>query len=341
MTPLREAERAGMDDVAIWRRDPATLQTLRLGAFEDGPVLQVVARRALLALRVPPQLLTLFARRAATHNVLELTAYWCGVRRALRDRDLWRRLTQGTTIVMYHAIGQEGEQPGRLVLPRSSFERQMRSLARRRPVLALDDLVEDRRSNRLPPAKAVAITFDDGYLDNLTLAAPILARLGLPATIFLVTSRIGAANGWDGDGELAQRPLVSWPDVEELRGRGFTLGAHTRSHPRLTEVSPEQLDGEIAGSRADLAERLGSAPCGFAYPYGKWNDAAAEAARRAGFTSACTIRAGRNDAATPLHALRRTEIHGTDSRLRFALGLAFGDTAILDGIVRRVRKSHA
>jgi len=126
--------------------------------------------------------------------------------------------------------------------------------------------------------------------------------------------------------------------VEELRDLGFDVGGHTQTHPVLTELPATKLKAEIAGSRSDLAKRLGTPPEAFAYPYGKWNDAAAEAVRAAGFSSACTVSAGRNGPATPLHALRRTEVHGTDSRLRFALGLATGDTTILDRLARRLRK---
>lgn len=342
MSPWKAAERAGAEDVATWRADPAALARLPLGEFEEEPLLQVVARRILLALRLPPRLVAVFAgRRKGTLRVLELTSYWRGVRRALRDRDTWRRLTQGTTILMYHAVGADDEPAGRFIVPRRSFERQMRALARRRRVLALDELVALHRTHRLPPPRSVVITFDDGYQDARVLAAPTLARLGLPATLFLVSTRVGEGKVWEGEGELAQRPLVSWEDVEELRENGFEIGAHTRTHPVLTELRPKKLDAEIAGSRTDLAKRLDAPPTAFAYPYGKWNLAAAEAARRAGFSSACTIRAGRNGPATPLHALRRTEIRGTESRMRFALALACGDTDILGQVTARLRRGRA
>ena len=339
MSHWKAAERAGADDVAIWRADPTALSRLPLGEFEEGPLLQVVARRIVLALRLPPGLIALFiGRREGTRRVLEITSYWRGVRRALRDRNTWRQLTQGTTILAYHAVGVEGEKPSRFILPRRAFERQMRTLARRRRVLALDEFVALRRTHRLPPARSLVITFDDGYQDTRELASPVLARLQLPATLFLVSTRVGEGVVWEGDGELARRPLVSWEDVDDLRENGFEIGAHTRTHPILTELSPNELNGEIAGSRADLAERLGAPPHAFAYPHGKWNEAAAEAARRAGFSSAVTVRAGRNGPATPLHALRRTLVHGTDSRLRFALGVAFGDTAILDRARQRLSR---
>ena len=294
-------------------------------------------RRALLALRVPPNLLAPLARREGTRNVLASTAYWRGARRALGDRDTFRRLTQGTTILMYHALGAKGESPSRFVVPRRRFERQMRRLARRRPVLGLAELLEHRRTHRLPPAGAVVVTFDDGYRDTRTLAHPVLRRHGLPATLFLVSSFMGASNEWDSDAPLTGRPLVSWDDARELHRDGFELGGHTRTHPVLPELAPEELDREIGGSRSDLAEALGEPPEAFAYPYGRWSDEVAEAVRRAGFACALTVKAGRNGPATPPYKLRRAEVRGTDSRLRFWFAVRFGDADFPERVRRRVR----
>jgi len=339
MNRFRAAERAGAEDVAAWRVDPSALTRLPLGAFEQGTPLQVAVRRFLLALRLPPRVVApLVGRRAGMLHVLELTSYWRGVRRALRDRTAWRQLTQGTTILMYHAIATETERPSRFKVTQRAFERQMRKVAKRRRALRLDDLVALRQTHRLPPPGAVVITFDDGFAEIRSHAAAALDELGLPATFFVATERVGAGRTWAGDGELHGRALVAWDDVDELHQLGFEIGAHTRTHPNLRNLDPEQVEAEVAGSRADLTERLGSPPQAFAYPYGKWSDVAAGAAQRAGFSSAVTVRTGRNCAATPLHLLRRTEIRGTDSRLRFALALRFGDTNLLADLARRLTR---
>jgi peptidoglycan/xylan/chitin deacetylase (PgdA/CDA1 family) len=331
---LRAAARAGAADVGMWRHDPSALPELRLGAFDEAPPVQLAFRRALLSLRVPPGLVA----RLAPAPVVEALAYWRGVRKALGDRDAWRRLTQGTTILMYHAFAADGEAPSRFVLPRRKFERQMRWLGRRRPVLALDELLAYRRSNLLPPAGAVVVTIDDGYDDVRTLAHPVLRRHRIPATLFVVTGRMGNGNLWNDDGPLAGRPIVSWADASGLHHEGLALGAHTRTHPVLPELPPAGQDDEIAGSYSDLEEALGEPVETFAYPYGKWNEETADSARRAGFAVALSVRAGRNCAATAPYALRRTEVEGTDSFLRFLLGVRFGDTHILGRIRARLRR---
>ena len=94
-------------------------------------------------------------------------------------------------ILTYHRVNDDGD-PFFSALPTAVFERQMRHVARNYRVLPLEDLVERLQRGGLP-RNTLAITFDDGYRDNLTHAAPILSRLGLPATIFLATGFIGTA----------------------------------------------------------------------------------------------------------------------------------------------------
>ena len=182
------------------------------------------------------------------------------------------------------------------------------------------------------------MTIDDGYADVRSQAHPVLRAHGLAATVFVITERMGAANRWDPEGSLQGRSLLSWEEARELHRGGLTLGAHTRTHRRLTDLSEEELEAEVGGSRRDLAAALGSPVETFAYPYGKWNDAAARAVAGAGFGCAVSIRTGRNCAATPPYALRRTEIHGDDSFFTFVLAVAFGDARILERFVRRVRR---
>src|SRR3712207_3090176 len=140
MSAGRAAEAAGAADVARWRGDPSLLGTLALGAFDEAPRTEVALRRLLLALRVPPRLVLVLTGPERFQRAVATYAYWCGVRRAV-ERETWRQLTQGTTILMYHAFALGGERPSRFVITRGAFERQMRWLARRRPVLGLDDLV--------------------------------------------------------------------------------------------------------------------------------------------------------------------------------------------------------
>jgi peptidoglycan/xylan/chitin deacetylase (PgdA/CDA1 family) len=238
---------------------------------------------------------------------------------------------------MYHAIAPHTAPARRFIVPLEKFDRQLRTLRwLRRTPISLEQYISDRMAHRLPPARSVIITFDDGYLDNLELATPVLARRGVPATVFVVTGSVGGMNDWDTEGDLAGRSLMSWDDIAALRRSGLGVGAHTRTHRALPSLDPGARQEELAGSKAELEHRLGATVHAFAFPYGL---GAADAecvagVTAAGFDAACTVVPGRNTDATPLVGLRRTEVYGTDSVLRFAQAVLLGDA---QAIWRRTR----
>lgn len=329
-------ERSGAAWVKLYQRHPPMLPHL-LGNFAEASRREVLLRRILLALDISPRLLAcmgpLLRKCSWTYSwycLLNNYCYWRGVRRAILDRDTWRRLTRGTPILMYHAFGGPGEPPSRYVVPMRRFARQMAWLKRMGyRVLGLEEFLHYRRENRLPPARSVVITIDDGYADTRTIAYPILRRYGFPATIFPVSERVGAINHWAHRGELRGRPLLSWLDIQDLLSNDMQFGAHTRTHPVLTSVSFGQAREEIEGSRADLESKLQVPIRVFAYPYGEYNSTTQLIVEQAGFLGSCGISSGLNTPKTPLHALRRIAIWGTDSLVHFALKLWLGDRCML------------
>jgi peptidoglycan/xylan/chitin deacetylase (PgdA/CDA1 family) len=136
---------------------------------------------------------------------------------------------------------------------------------------------------------AVALTFDDGFRNFGEVAAPVLRDHGLTATVFVVSSAVGTTNAWRGTGDagIPVLPLLDWHALGRLLEQGFDVGAHTRTHPRLTTLGPAAMEDEIAGSRADIAEWLGRVPATFAYPYGSFDDTTLACAARQ-FSIACT-----------------------------------------------------
>jgi peptidoglycan/xylan/chitin deacetylase (PgdA/CDA1 family) len=148
-----------------------------------------------------------------------------------------------------------------------------------------------------PPAtKAVVVSFDDAYRST-RLAAPILARHGVPGTVFAPTSFVGAEEPmrWPGIEEWSDGPdreellCMSWDELSELAGAGWEVGSHTVSHPRLPELDDSTLDEELTASRGELERRLGRPCTAIAYPYGLWDQRVADAAAAAGYRAGCTL----------------------------------------------------
>jgi len=337
---IRDEELAGASSFEIYRRHPATLPHLGLGSFRDASLAMLTLRRLLFALNVPPGALGLIGglldrlgRSGRWARFVRAYAFWRGVRRAIADHDVWRRLTGGVPILLYHAVTTPGEPPSRYVASARRFARQMRWLRLAgRQVLGLEEYLRCRREHRLPPASAVVLTFDDGYTDNGTVAQPILARLGFTATIFLVTEFIGRQNRWDAKGPLCGRPLLDWEAIRALERSGLQFGAHTKNHPVLTALSPAAAEAEITESKVALEAHLPGAAPAFAYPFGIYDETTRALVERAGFWGACTTRTGLNGPATPLFELRRVEVKGEFGPLRFLLALLVGDSRL---VVRR------
>ncbi|HZT09028.1 MAG TPA: glycosyltransferase [Chloroflexota bacterium] len=329
----RDTERAGIASVQLYARHPPMLRQIRLGRFGEAGLWETVLRRTVLFLGVPVGPLVALGhllgekRSPIWYQMVDRYAYWRGVRRAVTDRDTWRRLTRGPVVLMYHAFGGEEEEPSRYVVPASRFDRQMAWLRRAGyHVLPLDDLVRYLREYRLPPARSVVITIDDGYADGRSRAWPILERYGFSATFFLVAGNVGTRNCWDLTGRLRDRPLMTWADVRDLHARGAAFGSHTQTHADLRAATPEKIDAELARSRDAIERELGSPVHLVAYPYGKHDERTEHAAARAGFRGACTVRSGPNDPGTRPTALHRTEVYGTDSPMAFAVAVWFGRT---------------
>jgi peptidoglycan/xylan/chitin deacetylase (PgdA/CDA1 family) len=97
-----------------------------------------------------------------------------------------------------------------------------------------------------------------------------------------------------GTGTTTPPLALDWERLNALAADGLAMAAHSRTHPMLDRLPDDRLDDEIAGSRADLAERIGRAADLFAYPSGRHNPAVVEAVRRAGFRAAFTTRRGVN-----------------------------------------------
>jgi peptidoglycan/xylan/chitin deacetylase (PgdA/CDA1 family) len=327
VTARRDAEAAGLMAADRFRRGAELSDCGDLGSFCGGArPFALAARRLLLAARVPPHVVDVLrpvAERVGYgyrfDRFVRQYAFWAGVRRGTSDADVWNGLCRGPIILMYHAIGAEGEPASCYVVPRRRFATQMAWLKLRGyRVIALSELVDRLRSHRIVPARSVVITFDDGFADNCSEALPILRRHGFPATVFLVSHAPQRTASWPADPALHGRALLSDEQIRELIAGGIEIGAHTRTHPVLTDIGPDRQMLEIAGSRDDLTRRLGVPVQAFAYPFGACNAAIAAGVERAGFDAACCSRSGMNDPATPLMQLRRLKVRGTDTLLDFA-----------------------
>jgi peptidoglycan/xylan/chitin deacetylase (PgdA/CDA1 family)/glycosyltransferase involved in cell wall biosynthesis len=326
---IAEIERYGSFCAEFAERVPAGRRKL-LGWFLEPTPRDVLLRRLFLVLRTPPALLASLGgaipgvgRKQLWFGFASRYAFWRGVRSGM-NRRRWLQTTRGVPVLAYHAFG-EGEEGDRFAISRRVFARQLRLLRLLRyRVIGFAELARALQADEALPRRAAVITIDDGYVDNLTIARPLLRRRRFPATVFLVSRRLGDVNDWTEEGAVAGRRLLSETEATELAGGGIEIGAHTRTHPALTAIAGEQLSEELVGSREDLEALLGSPVRTFAYPYGFFSSTSVTAVRKAGYEGACTVenrlaRLGDDPLEIP-----RVEIKGTDSTLTFLRKLWLG-----------------
>ncbi len=261
----------------------------------------------------------------------------------------------GLRVLFYHRVNtypfdQLGPVSREVSVPSPRFEAQMAHLARRGfRSLSLAD-AEAMISGRVPhDPKAVLITFDDGYADNLTDAAPVLERHGFTAVVFPVLDLMGADNSiWPFSDRPEMGRFMSLDQLKEWLARGHEIGSHTLSHPILTGLDDARLEAELGASRKRLEEALGRPCTTIAYPFGDVDARVAAAAGRAGYALGFTTRSGCNPAGTEPLLIRRTEVSISDSRLIFQLKLrgvfdwlGVRDTGAYRGLMRRLNRLYS
>ena len=184
-----------------------------------------------------------------------------------RDR-LFARFGVGRlTVLVYHQIKDPANDYS-TVSP-AAFLEQMQYLKQHYQVLHLHEAVREA-GTRGWSGRLVAITFDDGYQDNATIAAPILRSLGLPACFFVATDMIGSRRPFPHDlfqGKRGQEHMT-WQQVRALQRDGFEVGSHTCSHVDLGVIPTIQAERELRASRRRLELELDTPIRLFAYPYG-------------------------------------------------------------------------
>ena len=237
-------------------------------------------------------------------------------------------------VLSYHSISDR-RQDG-LAVKVSDFDAQMAWLQHKgyRSVTLADFFKYEFKRGEL----IVIITFDDGYMDNYTMALPVLKRYGFVGTIFLVTDYVNTdlLYYWDVS-KLTSRDNVSlyqvltWDQVFEMADYGFEFGSHTCSHPELDTISPAQYEEEIIRSRQDLQVKLEREVGSFCYPRGNLNTEIIQTVEKAGYECA-VVTAKMAGIPVGRYTIPRVGIYNNITPLRFRMKVTPFIRRIYEGI---------
>lgn len=204
-------------------------------------------------------------------------------------------------ILMYHSIFKADTYKPNEVSS-ASFNFQMGFLKTKGyDVLSLDQYVEKKLNREKFSRKSVVITFDDGYVDNYTVAYQILKKYGFPATIFMPSDKV----------DLEERLTES--QIKEMLVNRITIGSHTRTECYLPDADENQLYDEIVNSKKILEERFSIKVDYIAYCKGGFSDQIKQMVKNAGYKAALTTNRGFDKTNTDLFEINRIRISDRDT----------------------------
>lgn len=241
----------------------------------------------------------------------------------------WKR----PRVLMYHMVREhiDGAKFNKLRVKPAEFEKQVAWMkAEGFHFVTMQELVENWGKH---PEKTVAITFDDGYLDNLENAYPVLEKYQAKATIYVVVDRHD--RDWStykkahhNSGELAREPKLNDQQVQFLSQSGvIEIGSHTLTHANLDKLDAVAGLSELVDSKQLLEQLTGKSVNSFAYPFGIYSQRDVDLAQQAGYSNAVTTKEGIDGVNPDFMQLQRIKISGKDSMFAVKLRLKLGKRA--------------
>lgn len=225
---------------------------------------------------------------------------------------LERNFRSKMLIVAFHRVNDWMAEDG-ITCSSEKFKRFCIYFQKHFKVVSLTDQIAGNRNGQ-GMGGTLSITFDDGYRDNVEVAAPILRHLGLPATFFVTTGFIGSDYAPPWDQHLSRQPeWMDWNHVRALRNQGFDIGAHSDRHIDLGSVERDLVRADLKKCRTKFLDELGSVPTLFAYPFGGRHNispASLELVREAGFQCCLSACGGVNAPVADPFSLNRISIGG-------------------------------
>ena len=177
----------------------------------------------------------------------------------------------------------------------------LRAFGRLGPMVSWDTALGVLAGERPLTGPMFCLSFDDAHLSWRDVVAPILAERSVPATFFVTTGLIG------------QPGNLTWDDCRDLRAAGHAFGSHSVTHPRLADCDDDTARQELAESKAELEDELGTPIRDFAAPYGNpavdFLDRDVQTAREIGYRSFATTRRPAMYAGGPPMGIHRQGLH--------------------------------
>lgn len=230
-------------------------------------------------------------------------------------------------ILLYHRVADVKDDPHLLTVSPKNFYRQINYLRENFNLVSLLKLVNNLKGGEIKK-DTLAITFDDGYADNLYNALPVLEEFQIPATLFIVAGKIDSPEPfwWDTETEKKSRgrPLSKGELIKLSNNNLIEIGSHTLSHPNLSKISYQEQEKEISESKKLIENIIKKPTFSFAYPFGSkdsFDKKTIELVKEAGYQYACVnihkrVRKNSNIFALPRYIVRNWDLEEFKNKIK-------------------------
>ncbi len=214
-------------------------------------------------------------------------------------------------ILLYHFVGREnletdGQSTTRYNVTVADFDAQLALLRRLGyETVTIHDVADAISGTATLPSRPVAITVDDGWVEQYTQIYPALKKYDMVATFFIPsTYPVGGR-------------FVTWEQLKTMANTGMEIGAHTRTHVDLTALSSDTAWYELSDSKKTLEEKLGITVYSMSYPFGNYSSSVIQLTQKAGYRAAVALGPTPKQSLNSLYRLNRLEVFGTRSLVDF------------------------
>lgn len=218
-------------------------------------------------------------------------------------------LGKEVSVLNYHSVAKDN---WTYSVDPEMFEKQIKFLAKNFNVVSINKIVDYIEWKNNLPAHSVAITFDDGYVDFLINALPILKKYDLPATIFVIGSR--SVSTEDVNKEI---PLLKDEEIKILAEAGVTIGSHALTHRSLNKISLIEIEKELTESKKNLENLIGQPIRFLSYPKGKFNQTVIDLSKKVGYEAAFSIKQGLIRRSSDKYVIKRVVVDRNQNMLIF------------------------
>lgn len=241
-------------------------------------------------------------------------------------------------VLMYHHFEVDKNNSNDMIVKKSEFEKQMKYLKNNGYTsISMKELKKFVEGKSDLPKNPILITADDGYLSNYDIMYPILKKLNMKATIFIVGNYIDNA-----DKTNIKLPKLTWNKIKEMYDSGLIgIGCHTyNSHVKRDTISgkmgifssplvgeskeeyKKRIDNDIKKNINTIKLNLGYEPIAFAYPYGDWSETSEKILKNNGIKFSFVASGGKEGYIQKSYLLKRVGINGSYNMEDFKRELA-------------------